>query len=228
MSSACSMRGARTVLFPFVQNEQEAERAVRAARYMPDGHRGIAAMSRASRFGTTADFVTGANKTIGVIVQLETAEALTRLEAIAAVPGIDALFIGPADLSASMGPCRPVAAPRGDRGDDRCGAPRQGGRHADRQPRRHAGSGGQVRGHGLRLHGRRLGSRASDAEGRRRCSPPCAHEALAKAFRLSQRAAATADAARRATRRARADAGSTCTRPGIFRRRPFRHRPCRR
>ena len=95
--------GASTVLFPFVQNEQEAERAARAARYMPDGHRGIAAMSRASRFGTTADFVTGANKTIGVIVQLETAEALTRLEAIAAVPGIDAIFIGPADLSASMG-----------------------------------------------------------------------------------------------------------------------------
>ncbi|MDQ6639364.1 MAG: aldolase/citrate lyase family protein [Pseudomonadota bacterium] len=95
--------GAATVLFPFVQTEAEAQRAVAATRYPSGGHRGIAAMSRASRFGTTPDFITGANEHVGVIVQLETAEALDRLDAIAGVAGIDALFIGPADLSASMG-----------------------------------------------------------------------------------------------------------------------------
>lgn len=95
--------GASTLLFPFVQNEAEATRAVAATRYPPEGVRGIAAMSRASRFGTTPNFVTGANAEIGVVVQLETAAALASLDAIAAVPGIDALFIGPADLSASMG-----------------------------------------------------------------------------------------------------------------------------
>ena len=95
--------GAATVLFPFVQNEAEARRAVAATRYPPEGHRGIAAMSRASRFGTTPDFIIGANAHVGVVVQLETAEALGQLDAIAGVPGIDALFIGPADLSASMG-----------------------------------------------------------------------------------------------------------------------------
>lgn len=95
--------GASTVLFPFVQDEAEARRAVAATRYPPDGHRGMAGMSRASRFGTTADYVTTANAHVGVVVQLETADALGRIDAIAAVPGIDALFIGPADLSASMG-----------------------------------------------------------------------------------------------------------------------------
>ncbi len=95
--------GASTVLFPFVQNEDEAARAVGATRYPPGGHRGIAAMSRASRFGTVPNFIVGANDHVGVVVQLETAAALERLEAIAAVPGIDALFIGPADLSASIG-----------------------------------------------------------------------------------------------------------------------------
>lgn len=95
--------GATTVLFPFVQDEAEARRAVAATRYPPDGHRGMAAMSRASRFGTTPNYVGTANEHVGVVVQLETAAALGRIEAIAAVPGIDALFIGPADLSASMG-----------------------------------------------------------------------------------------------------------------------------
>ena len=95
--------GATTVLFPFVQDEHEAARAVAATRYPPEGIRGMAAMSRASRFGTTPNYVTTANEGMGVIVQLETADALTRIDAIAAVPGIDAIFIGPADLSASMG-----------------------------------------------------------------------------------------------------------------------------
>ena len=95
--------GAATVLFPFVQNEEEARRAVAATRYPPEGMRGMAGMSRASRFGTTPNYLQTANAGIGVIVQLETEAALQRIEAIAAIPGIDAIFIGPADLSASMG-----------------------------------------------------------------------------------------------------------------------------
>lgn len=95
--------GAQTLLFPFVQNADEARRAVAATRYPPEGIRGMAGMSRASKFGTAPDYFKTAGKSMGVIVQLETLQAVAQLEAIAAVPGVDALFLGPADLSASMG-----------------------------------------------------------------------------------------------------------------------------
>jgi len=95
--------GATAVLIPFVQDAQDAARAVAATRYPPQGTRGTSGMSRASRFGTDRDYLTSANGSIAVVVQLETAHALEQAEAIAAVPGVDALFIGPADLSASMG-----------------------------------------------------------------------------------------------------------------------------
>lgn len=95
--------GATTVMFPFVQTAEEATRAVAATRYPPQGIRGMAGMSRASRFGTQPNYLTTANKQMGVIVQLETAHAIERIDAIADVDGVDGLFIGPADLSASMG-----------------------------------------------------------------------------------------------------------------------------
>jgi 2-dehydro-3-deoxyglucarate aldolase len=95
--------GATTVMFPFVQNADEAARAVAATRYPPQGVRGMAGMSRASRFGTVPNYFAAANRQMGVIVQIETEQALEHLEAIAAVDGVDGLFIGPADLSASMG-----------------------------------------------------------------------------------------------------------------------------
>jgi 2-keto-3-deoxy-L-rhamnonate aldolase RhmA len=95
--------GATTLLFPFVQDEHEAARAVAATRYPPEGVRGMAGMSRASKFGTVPNYLTTANATQAVIVQLETPQAMDRLEAICAVPGVDAVFIGPADLSATMG-----------------------------------------------------------------------------------------------------------------------------
>ena len=95
--------GAHSLLFPFVQNADEARRAVAATRYPPEGIRGMAGMSRASRFGTTPDFLRTANKSIGVVVQLETPHAIAALEDIAAVPGVDALFVGPGDLSGAMG-----------------------------------------------------------------------------------------------------------------------------
>lgn len=95
--------GASTLLFPFVQTAEEARRAVAATRYPPEGVRGVATMSRAAKFGTSANYLKTANAGVGVIVQLETVPALEQLDEIAAVPGVDALFIGPADLSASMG-----------------------------------------------------------------------------------------------------------------------------
>ena len=95
--------GATTVLFPFVQNADEAARAVAATRYPPQGQRGMSGMSRASSFGTVPNYLKSADGGMGVIVQLETPQALAQLEAIAGVEGVDAVFIGPADLSASMG-----------------------------------------------------------------------------------------------------------------------------
>ncbi len=95
--------GATTLLVPFVQNADEAARAVAAARYPPEGERGMSGAGRASRFGTIANYLRTANREIAVIAQIETVQAVGQLEAIAAVPGVDALFLGPADLSASMG-----------------------------------------------------------------------------------------------------------------------------
>jgi 2-keto-3-deoxy-L-rhamnonate aldolase RhmA len=95
--------GALTLLVPFVQNADEARAAVAATRYPPLGMRGMAAMSRASNFGTVANHFAHANTQVGVIVQIETPAALAQIEAIAAVPGVDALFLGPGDLSGAMG-----------------------------------------------------------------------------------------------------------------------------
>ena len=95
--------GAHTLLVPFVQNADEAAAAVAATRYPPEGVRGMAAMSRASHFGTVPDYYRHANTQVGVILQIETPAALERLESIAAVPGVDALFLGPGDLSGAMG-----------------------------------------------------------------------------------------------------------------------------
>ena len=95
--------GVQTLLFPFVQNADEARKAVAAAKYPPHGVRGMAAMSRGSRFGTVKDYFKVANDAVCVIVQIETPEAMSRLEEIASVPGVDSLFFGPGDLSGAMG-----------------------------------------------------------------------------------------------------------------------------
>jgi 2-keto-3-deoxy-L-rhamnonate aldolase RhmA len=95
--------GAATLLFPFVQSAEEAAAAVRATRYPPQGIRGMAGLTRASRFGAVPDHFATANSRVGVIVQIETRQALEQLDAIAAVDGVDALFIGPTDLSGAMG-----------------------------------------------------------------------------------------------------------------------------
>ena len=95
--------GAQSLMFPFVQNADEARRAVAFTRYPPAGVRGVAATHRGSRYGTIANYLKRANDEVCVIVQIETPAALERLEEIAAVPGVDSIFVGPGDLSASMG-----------------------------------------------------------------------------------------------------------------------------
>lgn len=95
--------GAQSLLLPFVQNADEARAAVAATRYAPAGLRGMGGSMRASNFGRTADYVARAQEELCVLVQVETREALDQIEAIAAVEGVDGVFIGPADLAASMG-----------------------------------------------------------------------------------------------------------------------------
>src|SRR4051812_29651409 len=95
--------GAQSLMFPYIQTIEEARAAVASTRYPPEGRRGVAAMHRAARFGTAADYLKRAEEEICVILQLETPEAIAQLPAIAAVDGVDCLFIGPGGLSASMG-----------------------------------------------------------------------------------------------------------------------------
>ena len=103
--------GARTVMVPFIQTPEEAAAAVSFTRYPPEGVRGVAAVHRGSLYGKATDYMKRANDEMAVIVQLETPEAIARLPEIAAVPGVDALFVGPGDLSASMGHIGNIAHP---------------------------------------------------------------------------------------------------------------------
>jgi 4-hydroxy-2-oxoheptanedioate aldolase len=95
--------GAQTLLFPYVQNPEEARRAVASTRYPPHGIRGVSVAARASRYGRTPGYLGKANTEICVLVQVETREAMNELEAIARVDGVDGVFIGPSDLAASLG-----------------------------------------------------------------------------------------------------------------------------
>ena len=103
--------GAPALIVPYVQNREEAEMAVRAVRYPPRGIRGVAGGARGSDFGRRKDYFATADDDICLLVQVETAEALERLEEIASVDGVDGVFIGPADLAASMGHLGNLKAP---------------------------------------------------------------------------------------------------------------------
>ena len=95
--------GAHGVVFPWVNTAEEATRAVQACKYPPDGIRGLA-VRRASRYGLDSkEYLATANSEIMVIVQIETLEAVQHAEAILSAKGVDAYFVGPSDLSASMG-----------------------------------------------------------------------------------------------------------------------------
>ncbi len=94
--------GARNLLVPMINTAAEAEAVVKACRYPPDGHRGVGG-GRAARWGRDPDYVRRANDDVCVVAQIETTVALDNIEQIAAIDGIDGLFVGPADLAASMG-----------------------------------------------------------------------------------------------------------------------------
>jgi 4-hydroxy-2-oxoheptanedioate aldolase len=95
--------GAQTLLIPFVQDKAEAEAAVRAMRYPPHGVRGVSVSSRANGYGRVTDYFRRVHDELCCLVQIETGAALARLEAIAAVEGVDGVFIGPSDLAADLG-----------------------------------------------------------------------------------------------------------------------------
>jgi 2-keto-3-deoxy-L-rhamnonate aldolase RhmA len=95
--------GVQNLLIPYVQTPEEARAAVASTRYPPQGIRGVAVTHRANRYGRIKDYHNRCGDEICVIVQIETQLALQNLEAIAAVEGVDGLFIGPSDLAAALG-----------------------------------------------------------------------------------------------------------------------------
>jgi 4-hydroxy-2-oxoheptanedioate aldolase len=96
--------GAQNILVPMVDSVEEAEAMVRAVRYPPLGVRGVgSALARSSRWSRIPDYLARAHELVSLTVQIETVEGLAAAAGIAAVDGVDALLVGPADLAASMG-----------------------------------------------------------------------------------------------------------------------------
>lgn len=96
--------GAQTLLVPMVDTEEQARGLVAATRYPPEGVRGVgAAIARASRWDATRDYVDKANDQVCLLIQVESVLGLSNLERLCAVDGVHGIFIGPADLAASMG-----------------------------------------------------------------------------------------------------------------------------
>lgn len=95
--------GAQTMLIPYVQTAEEAAQAVSFMRYPPAGRRGVAGGTRASNWGRIRDYYKYVEDELCLLVQVESRQGLNNLDAIAATPGVDGVFIGPADLSADMG-----------------------------------------------------------------------------------------------------------------------------
>jgi 2-dehydro-3-deoxyglucarate aldolase len=90
-------------LIPFVESADDARRAVAATRYPPQGIRGVSVSQRSNRYGTVVDYLKGINDQICVAVQIESRSGLAAASEIAAVDGVDCIFVGPSDLAAGMG-----------------------------------------------------------------------------------------------------------------------------
>ncbi|MGF6573040.1 4-hydroxy-2-oxoheptanedioate aldolase [Paraburkholderia sp. GAS333] len=96
--------GAQTLLLPMIDTADQAADAVAATRYPPQGIRGVGSgLARASRWNRVPDYLTTAAEELCVLVQVESVQGMENLRAIAAVDGVDGVFFGPSDLSASMG-----------------------------------------------------------------------------------------------------------------------------
>lgn len=93
--------GARGIIIPMVDTRAEAEAAVRACRYAPDGSRSYAGTRVVRQEGS--DYFANANTDVAVVPMVETAEAVENLDGILSVPGVDAIYVGPSDLSVSLG-----------------------------------------------------------------------------------------------------------------------------
>jgi 2-dehydro-3-deoxyglucarate aldolase len=90
-------------LVPFVESVEEANMAVAATRYPPQGMRGVSVSQRSNRYGTVADYFKGANDQMCVMVQIESVAGVAAARAIAELDGVDCLFVGPSDLAAGLG-----------------------------------------------------------------------------------------------------------------------------
>jgi len=96
--------GATTILVPMVNSAQQAQEVVAAAHYPPRGRRGVgSALARSARWNRTDGYLADAAEHVSVLVQIETAQAVAQAAQIAAVDGVDGVFVGPSDLAASMG-----------------------------------------------------------------------------------------------------------------------------
>ena len=96
--------GTQTLLIPMVESAEQAASLVAAMQYPPQGVRGVGAvLGRSSRWNRIPDYLKQAGDEMCLLVQIETQRGIDNLSAIASVPGVDGVFIGPADLSASMG-----------------------------------------------------------------------------------------------------------------------------
>ena len=96
--------GVSGIMVPWVNNAQQAQQAVCAMRYPPEGIRGLATCTPATEFGKKRDsYLRDANDNLLLIVQIETCQALDNVDEIAAVDGVDVLFVGPSDLSLNLG-----------------------------------------------------------------------------------------------------------------------------
>lgn len=96
--------GFTTLLVPMVETAEQAAELVRACRYPPDGVRGVGSgIVRASAYNRTPNYLAEADAQISLLVQVETLRGVENLKSIAETPGVDGVFIGPADLSAALG-----------------------------------------------------------------------------------------------------------------------------
>lgn len=95
--------GFYNLIVPFVETKDQAERAVAATRYPPEGIRGVSVGHRSNGYGTIPDYFKNINNNICVVVQIESQLALDNLDDILAVDGIDGVFVGPSDLAAALG-----------------------------------------------------------------------------------------------------------------------------
>lgn len=95
--------GAPGILFPMIQTVEEAQKAVAATRYPPNGVRGVSGATRATKFGRITDYVARVEDETTVLLQLETRAAVEQAEAIADVNGVSGIFFGPADIAADIG-----------------------------------------------------------------------------------------------------------------------------